>query len=126
LTASSAVENRPARRDDDQVGAAHREADHHGGRAFQVDDHELGADGRRFDRADDRFLGDASDDIEAGRRPRSRLAHFEIGRFGSASMMVTVALRLASSVASTTADVDLPAPPLGLAKTMVAMDEPQS
>jgi hypothetical protein len=36
-------------------------------------------------------------------------------------MIVTDAFRLASSVASNTADVDLPAPPLELAKEIVGM-----
>jgi hypothetical protein len=47
------------------------------------------------------------------------------GWFGSASMIVTEAPRLASSVASSTAEVDLPAPPLELAKEMVGMDQTQ-
>src|SRR5690349_18436382 len=50
-----------------------------------------------------------------------RLAQAETGRFGSASMMVTAAPLRASSQARTTAEVDLPAPPLGLAKTMVGI-----
>src|SRR3954454_8491607 len=50
-----------------------------------------------------------------------RFAHDDTGLFGSASMMVTVAPRSASSVASNTAEVDFPAPPLGLAKTIVGM-----
>ena len=50
-----------------------------------------------------------------------RFAHFETGLLGSASIMVTRAPFPASSVASTTAEVDLPAPPLGLANTMVGM-----
>jgi hypothetical protein len=39
-------------------------------------------------------------------------------------MIATVAPRPASSVARTTADVDFPAPPFGLAKTIVGMERP--
>src|ERR1700722_6163484 len=46
-----------------------------------------------------------------------RLAQRDTGRLGSASMTVTLAPCPASSVARTTAEVDFPAPPLGLAKT---------
>ena len=53
-------------------------------------------------------------------RPRRR-AQAETDRLGSASMMVTAAPRRASSQARMTAEVDLPAPPLGLAKTMVGI-----
>src|SRR5262249_12689771 len=49
------------------------------------------------------------------------LAHCETGLLGSASMIVTPAPFRASSVARMTADVDFPAPPLGLAKTIVGM-----
>jgi hypothetical protein len=48
-----------------------------------------------------------------------RLAQRDTGLLGSASMIVTLAPCAASSVARTTAEVDFPAPPLGLAKTMV-------
>ena len=58
----------------------------------------------------------------ASGRP-GRRAQAETGRFGSASMMVTAAPRRASSPARMTAEVDLPAPPLGLAKTMVGMTD---
>ena len=51
-----------------------------------------------------------------------RPAQRDTGLLGSASMIATVAPRPASSVARTTADVDFPAPPLGLAKTIVGMD----
>src|SRR5271169_3432846 len=50
-----------------------------------------------------------------------RFAQRETGLLGSASMIVTLAPCPASSVARTTAEVDFPAPPLGLAKTMVGM-----
>ena len=46
-----------------------------------------------------------------------RWAHRDTGRFGSASMTVTLSPDPASSQASRTAEMDLPAPPLGLAKT---------
>src|ERR671918_1160889 len=50
------------------------------------------------------------------------LAHLETGLFGSASMMVTaVAPCAASSVARSTAEVDFPTPPFGLAKTIVGI-----
>src|SRR6516164_5239514 len=49
------------------------------------------------------------------------LLHRRTGWFGSASIMVTVVSCWARSVASSTADVDFPAPPLELAKEMVAM-----
>jgi hypothetical protein len=47
------------------------------------------------------------------------LAHCDMGLLGSASRMVTPAPFSASSVANSNAAVDFPAPPLGLAKTMV-------
>src|SRR4051794_25913894 len=50
-----------------------------------------------------------------------RLAHRDTGRLGSASTMVTPPPLAASSVPSRTAAVDLPAPPFGLAKTMVGI-----
>src|SRR3954453_22625727 len=50
-----------------------------------------------------------------------RLAHRDTGRLGSASMIVTTPPLAASSVPSRTAAVDLPAPPFGLAKTMVGI-----
>src|SRR5271156_4139992 len=50
-----------------------------------------------------------------------RPAHWESGLFGSASMTVTAAPWLTSSVASRMAAVDLPTPPLGLANTMVGI-----
>src|SRR4051794_31150808 len=53
-----------------------------------------------------------------------RLAQCETGRFGSASMIVTLAPFPLSSVASRTAEVDFPAPPLGLAKTIVGIGGP--
>src|ERR1700730_2784279 len=53
----------------------------------------------------------------------SLAAHCETGLLGSASMTVTEAPLRASSVASRTAEVDFPAPPLGLAKTMVGMEK---
>src|ERR1035437_6949666 len=52
-----------------------------------------------------------------------RRAHCDTGWFGSASITVTAAPRWASSVASTTAEVDFPAPPLGLANTIVGILE---
>src|SRR5689334_24928081 len=55
-----------------------------------------------------------------------RFAQADTGLLGSASMIVTVAPRSASSVASSTAEVDFPAPPLGLAKMIVGMWFPQS
>jgi hypothetical protein len=45
--------------------------------------------------------------------------HRETGWLGSASMMVTVVPRVASSVANRTAELDLPHPPLELANEMV-------
>src|SRR6202451_3623854 len=48
-------------------------------------------------------------------------AHWETGLFGSASMIVTCAPLSASSVARITADVDLPAPPLGLSANMFGL-----
>src|SRR3954470_6318800 len=51
----------------------------------------------------------------------SRLAQWDSGRLGSASMTVTAAPFRASSEASRMAEVDFPAPPLGLAKTIVGM-----
>src|SRR5690349_20871794 len=48
-------------------------------------------------------------------------AHRVMGLFGSASMMVTAAPFSASSVARMSADVDFPAPPLGVAKTIEGM-----
>src|SRR4051794_30622679 len=53
-----------------------------------------------------------------------RFAHRETGRFGSASMMTTFLPDSASCVASSTAEVDLPAPPLGLANTIVGIGHP--
>src|SRR3954451_8395584 len=53
-----------------------------------------------------------------------RFAHRETGRFGSASIMTTFFPDSASCVASSTAEVDLPAPPLGLANTMVDIGHP--
>src|ERR1700691_6298950 len=53
-----------------------------------------------------------------------RCAHWDTGLFGSASIAVTVAPLRASSVASTTAEGDFPAPPFGLAKTMTGMRPP--
>src|SRR3954447_24136415 len=50
-----------------------------------------------------------------------RLPHLDTGLLGSASMIVTPAPLSASSEASNTALVDLPAPPLLLAKTMVGI-----
>jgi hypothetical protein len=47
-----------------------------------------------------------------------RFAQRETGLLGSASTIATVAPCPASSVARTTAEVDFPAPPLGLAKTL--------
>src|SRR4051812_1898091 len=55
-----------------------------------------------------------------GGLPR-RLAHWERGLFGSASMTVTAAPWPASSVARSRAAVDLPTPPFGLAKTIVGI-----
>src|SRR3954452_19445473 len=52
-------------------------------------------------------------------------AQRETGLSGSASIKVTVAPLFASSVARSTADVDFPAPPLGLAKTMDGIWEPK-
>src|SRR5580698_5273299 len=52
-----------------------------------------------------------------------RLAQCDTGLLGSASMMVTAPPRLASSDASSTADVDLPAPPLGVRNTIVGMTD---
>ncbi len=49
------------------------------------------------------------------------LAQMDTGRFGSASMTVTLLPDSASSLASSTAEVDFPAPPLGDAKTMTEM-----
>ena len=57
-------------------------------------------------------------------RPGLRLQRLT-GWLGSASMIVTDAPRLASSVASSTAEVDLPAPPLELAKAMVGIRKSQ-
>src|ERR1700722_9406029 len=48
-------------------------------------------------------------------------AHWETGLFGSASRTVTPTPLRANSVARMTAEVDFPAPPLGLAKTIVGM-----
>src|SRR5271157_363163 len=48
-------------------------------------------------------------------------AQRDTGLLGSASMIVTPAPFPASSVARMTAEVDFPAPPFGLAKTMVGM-----
>jgi hypothetical protein len=53
-----------------------------------------------------------------------RDAHWVSGRFGSTSIIVTEPPCVASSVASKTAAVDLPTPPLGLANTMVGMYGP--
>jgi hypothetical protein len=58
-------------------------------------------------------------------RPGFRL-HLVTGWLGSASMIVTDAPRPASSVASSTAEVDFPAPPLELVKAIVGMWEPES
>ena len=67
------------------------------------------------------FLGDVDErTVRFSGRP-GRFAHTETGLFGSASMMVTSTPLRASSVARMTAEVDFPAPPLGLAKTMVGM-----
>src|SRR3978361_599224 len=52
-----------------------------------------------------------------------RLAHCDTGLFGSASIMITVPPRSANMVARSTAEVDFPAPPLGLANTMVGMGD---
>src|SRR3954465_4331347 len=49
------------------------------------------------------------------------LAHCEIHRSGSASMIVTAAPLAASSVASSSAVVVFPAPPFGLAKAITGM-----
>src|SRR5271165_588316 len=54
-----------------------------------------------------------------------RFAQRERGLLGSASMTATFAPCPASSVARMTAEVDFPAPPLGLAKTMVGMAGPR-
>src|ERR1700733_9366003 len=53
------------------------------------------------------------------------LLHCEIGWLGSASISVTEPPRPASSVASSKAEVDLPAPPLEEARAMVGMAETQ-
>src|SRR5881227_2482641 len=55
-----------------------------------------------------------------------RFAHRETGRFGSASMMTTFLPDSASCVASSTAEVDLPTPPLGLANTIVGIGYPST
>lgn len=48
-----------------------------------------------------------------------------MGRLGSASMTVTLAPALARVWARMSADVDLPAPPLGLANTITGITTPQ-
>ena len=57
-------------------------------------------------------------------RLAGRFAHWVSGRLGSASIIVTEPPWLASSVASRTAAVDLPTPPLGLRTQWLAYSVP--
>src|SRR5512132_1343092 len=114
------VELRSLGWNNDQVGAAHRKADHQRGRAFQVDNHKRGFAGCLLDRADDLSSDTSFSTVKVSGLPGC-LAHFDRGRLGSASITVTVASRSASSVARSTADVDFPAPPFELAKTIVGI-----
>jgi len=100
-------------RNDNEIRAAHGVASHHGCRAFQIDNDEYGLECRLFYCVDDGvFRGRGNHGELCGFS--WAIGHWVSGRLGSASIMVTEPPWLASSVASSTAAVDLPTPPWGL------------
>jgi len=98
---------------DNEIRAAHGVASHHGCRAFQIDNDEYGLECRLSIVSMMESSVAVAITVSFAGFP-GRLAHWVSGRLGSASIMVTEPPWLASSVASSTAAVDLPTPLWGL------------
>ena len=113
------IERRALRGNDNEIGCRHGMRGPQIGNAFGIDNDKGCLLFRLLDQVEDRILFARLDDFKiAG--PHPRLDHLAMGALGSASITITRA-PFASSAARRRAEVDFPAPPLGVINAMVGI-----